>query len=200
MEFYSEDTPATHYFDGGSFNLTPNEPDRYKEVILHLTFDLVYQNLNLNVYSGLEGKYVHEFKGTNSEVEKFFTELETIYDIRIPKKFSQKSKIFLTLKNQGFGISLDLDDNPNYDLRYCEQCGSTDSNELTGFYFPKINSEHPASLAIGYDFGCFGGDKCCGELDKVKVDVEKYIESVLRFTDPEAKLNVLEFFKKVKEL
>jgi len=201
MEFYADDTPATRYFESLSFNLTPNQVDAEKQIVLFLSFHLGGTDANLSAYSYESRDYVHSFDAEVSDAKTFLDSLETLYEVTIPAAFESSLRTFLELKENAFSIATDLEDDPDYSSRECEQCGDWNRNEFTGFYFPEIDASHPASLAIGHEFGCFGGEKITGNFSEVKDLAVAYTSRVIQYSaETKAAAELTEFLKKIQAL
>jgi hypothetical protein len=167
MEFYTDETIATKYFQDDSFVLRGERSQdpvtrkwTFEEVVLNLRFNFFGGDVSISAYDRVAQAYTYEFNSTSSKgLEKFLLKIEKDFNKTLPKSFYELPVEFLALSNQGFSVDVDLDNEPNWDYRHCEQCGDTSSNQLVAFYFPAINDKNPATFAVGWEYGCYGGTK-----------------------------------------
>jgi len=166
-------TPAALYFEDESFTLAGEGHEI--EAILWLSFYETDASVNFAVYNYLMAEYTHDFKGSTAEdVQEFIAGIEAEYSVQIPALYGEKVSKFLSLKDKAFGVRTMLDKKSTY----CEGCSDTNSNDLEAFYFPPLNAEETASLAVHWNFGCYGGEILAGGTED-KVFVRK-VRKMLR--------------------
>lgn len=208
MDFYKKDTPATNYFGDSSFPLRSavsvdgkiTEP----EIRFWFSFDFMAGELHLNVYEDYtlkSSKTISPF--TAGDLPLFVFEIRSEYGVRIPETYIHLFDKFLTLSYEGFGFDVNLDEG-NSKVYICEQCGDYNENTIKGFYFPAVSPVEPASLAVGWDYGCYGGEKVAGPYEKVKDEVLELLSRASREDfEPlpvETKQALTEFIQKVNNV
>lgn len=170
-------SPAALYFKDDSF-VVREAPDRHDEAILWLSFSEVWGDLNFSVYDPKEGEYTHQFSGNSAtDVNVFLAGVEQDYNVTIPNSFRTPVHTFLALKNESFGVHVNLMGQD--EDSYCEQCGDYGSDQIEAFYFPAIPAVGPASVGLYWRQGCYTSYQVAGGVDDPEV-VEKMLDLLER--------------------
>jgi hypothetical protein len=201
MEFYN-DSPATSFFVGGNVDLTANRPELLRRsVMLWMSFSFAQPqpSMNLSIYNDATRSYVANFKGGLNELPAFIEATEKDYNMVLPADLVDQATKFLAVKDQGFGFQREMDN--DYDSNaYCETCGDYNRNEVLAFYFPAFSENSEASIGIGYDYGCYGGDKWVGDYGMMKDRVLEYAKTISPHAESRALKQIKKFIKRVKQL
>lgn len=166
MEFYN-DTTATKYFQDESFVLRGERSQdpvtrewTFEEVVIDLRFNFFGGDISITAYDKTVRAYTYEFRSTSVKgLQEFLAKVEKDFDKTLPKTFHKLPVEFLALADKGFFVDVDLADEADWESRYCETCGDTSQDQLSAFYFPEINKSNPATFAVGWTYGCYGGTK-----------------------------------------
>lgn len=160
-------SPAARYFEDNSF-VVRGDADRTQEAILWLSFSEVWGDLNLSVYDPKAGGDTHTFTGNSAtDVNVFIDKVEHDYKVTIPNSFRTPVHTFLALKDESFGIHVNLMGQD--EDSYCEQCGDYGSDQLEAFYFPAIPAVGPASVGLYWRQGCYTSYQVAGGVDDSEV-------------------------------
>lgn len=160
-------SPAALYFKDDSF-VVGEGADRTQEAILWLSFSEVWGDLNFSVYDPKVGAYTHTFTGNSAtDVNVFIAKVEQDYKVTIPNSFRIPVHTFLALKDESFGIHVNLMGQD--EDSYCEQCGDYGSDQLEAFYFPAIPAVGPASVGLYWRQGCYTSYHVAGGVDDSEV-------------------------------
>lgn len=208
MEFYNTDSPATAYFVEDSFVLRGTrsfDPAAYSwtsnRACLYMSFNFIGGIVSLNVYDDEAGAYSHQYDSQSVEgLEEFLASVEADYNVTLPKPFLELPAKFFSLAKESFYIEVNLDEDPKNAYVYCDQCGDTNGNSFIGFYFPAINENTPATLATGWDYGCFGGEKISGELELVKKEATELLNRAMNAADISASNEIKAFITKLEKV
>lgn len=165
MDFFN-DTPAERFFQGDIFELrAPSSETAFDGASFFMDFYVAGLQLTLIAFDYQQDSETHVFHGaTDEELEKFILQVETTYNVKIPNHFTNVPKWFLRGKVTGFQLEEVYLGDPADEsvLIECETCNDYNTNAVTAYFFPSFRNIAP-SLAVGWDYGCFDGEREAGE-------------------------------------
>lgn len=160
---------------------------------LWLSFSPLRQSYNMAVTGPQGSRFYDTFNGSSADVKGWLDSYANRYGVKIPRNFYTHTTAFQALVPDSFIVDVDLAD-PDAEYSECEACGSSDSNLVSAFYFPPVKAGGEGSLAVHWEFGCYGGTTIAGTVSDVKGEVLDLLRLAITGTDQDSVSEELEQF------
>lgn len=178
MEFY-DDSPATRFFtdhmvllSGGRKQDEVTRKWEFTERIFYANYDFESKSIGFAIFDDVTRKYVLESVWVEDyeSAERLLKEIAKTYPGKIKvKDFLPKWKVFYAAMKDSVFVASKMRETEGS----CDSCGDYDTDEFIFLYVPAVPGtglDEP-SLALHWDFGCFGGTKHAGVYEDVVDDV-----------------------------
>lgn len=178
MEFY-DDSPATRFFTDQMVVLSGDRTQdavtrewEFTERIFYANYDFESKSIGFAIFDDVTRKYVLESVWVEDyeSAERLLKEISKTYPGKIKvKDFLPKWKVFYAAMKDSAFVASQMRETEGS----CDTCGDYDTDEFIFLYVPAVPGtglDEP-SLALHWDFGCFGGTKYSGVYEDVVDDV-----------------------------
>lgn len=178
MEFY-DDSPATRFFTDQMVVLSGDRTQdavtrewEFTERIFYANYDFESKSIGFAIFDDVTRKYVFESVWVEDyeSAERLLKEIAKTYPGKIKvKDFLPKWKVFYAAMKDSAFVASQMRETEGS----CDSCGDYDTDEFIFLYVPAVPGtglDEP-SLALHWDFGCFGGTKYSGVYEDVVDDV-----------------------------
>lgn len=192
---YDYNSPCALYFEDQIFTLvdgTPKADDsRTDDTVMYLSFYVLAGEVNLSVYDEVKNERTENFEGDSlEEYLELLDHIEARYSRTAPAEFRTLVSDFYANRDESFSVHTNLAE----EIYICDTCGDSDMQEIQGFYFPAVNSEVPASIAVYQEGGCFGGPSVSGIASEVYDEALKLMKYALETGDSKSGKDELKSF------
>lgn len=178
MEFY-DDSPATRFFtdqmvllSGGRKQDEVTREWEFTERIFYANYDFESKAIGFSIFDDVTREYVLKpvWAEDYETAERILNEIAKTYPKKVKvKDFLPKWKVFYTAMKDSVFVASQMRETEGS----CDTCGDYDTDEFIFLYVPAVPGtglDEP-SLALHWDFGCFGGTKYAGVYEDVVDDV-----------------------------
>lgn len=208
MEFY-DDSPATRFFLDQMVVLSGDRKQdevtldwEFTERILYVNYQFEDKSISIGIYDDVTRSYVREtvYVKDYQTAESILKEIAKTYPGKVKvKDFLPKWKVFYTAMKDSVFVASQMRETEGS----CGTCGDYNTDEFIFMYVPAVPGtglDEP-SLALHWDFGCFGGTKHAGVYEDVVADVtaladrmegfaeEQYVDNVKTMKEALAKIS-----------
>jgi hypothetical protein len=197
MEFY-DDSPATRFFtdqmvllSGGRKQDEVTHEWEFTERIFYANYDFESKSIGFSIFDDVIREYVLKqvWVEDYESAETLLMEVAKTYPGKVrTKDFLPKWKVFYTAMKDSVYIESQVTEVDGS----CDTCGDYDRDEFIFLYVPAVPGtglDQP-SLALHWEFGCFGGTKFAGVYEDVVDKVTAMAERMEGFAEEQYVNNV----------
>lgn len=182
MEFF-DDSPATRYFvdesvilSGGRSQDAETHEWSFTECIFYMGYVFEDKTVSIAIYDDSSRSYILKtvYVSDYLTAESLLKKINADYPGKIKvKNILAKCRVYFKAVEDSFFIQSKVTD---YN-ESCDQCGDYNRDEFIFLYVPAIPNTplNESSLAIHWEYGCFGGTKHSGVYDDVVGDVDELL-------------------------